>query len=328
MRLKRLIPCCFSLAIFCLLAGQPLAQTETHEKEFEDFDYDNFDNPTNIDNQWFPLKPGMQWVYEGVTVEDDESVQHRVVFSVTDLTKVIDGVRTVVCWDQDYSEGELVSTAIVFFAQDNDGTVWHMGQYPEEYEDGEFVDAPAWIAGIGDGKAGIKMKAEPQLGTPSYSQGWAPAVDWTDRGVVDQIGQKTSVPSGSYEDVLVIAEYKKEEPNAFQLKYYAPGVGNIRAGWRGDDESQETLELLEVKPLSPEAIAEVRAKALELEKNAYAISKDTYAHTERMLGPEGTVIVLQHSATESKEEEEEHQAQAEEEEEEDEEEDEVDVIMG
>ncbi|NIP26292.1 hypothetical protein GWN28_04790 [candidate division KSB1 bacterium] len=270
-----------------LFSGVIMAQDKgTPEKEWEDFDPSNFDHrSTNIDNEWFPLKPGMQWVYEGATVEDDESVPHRVVFTVTDLIKVIDGVRAVVCWDQDYSAGEVVETEIVFFAQDKNGTVWHLGQYPEEYEDGEFVLAPCWIAGIKDGKAGIMMKVEPKLGTPSYSQGWAPSVDWTDRGVVDQMGQKTTVPTGSYEDVLVIAETSKEEPNAYQLKYYARGVGNVRVGWRGEDATQETLELFEVRQLSPDALAEARAEALKLEKRAYEISKDVYAHTspaERM----------------------------------------------
>ena len=41
---------------------------------FEDFDYGNFDNPTSIDNEWLPLRPGTQWVHEGSTDEDGERV--------------------------------------------------------------------------------------------------------------------------------------------------------------------------------------------------------------------------------------------------------------
>ena len=60
----------------------------------------------------------------------------------------------------------------------------------------------------------------------------------------------------------------------------ARGVGNVRVGWRGAGEkSKETLELTQVEQLSPEALAEVRAEALKLEKHAYEISKDVYAHT-------------------------------------------------
>ena len=249
-------------------------------KETEDFDPARFDRSTQIDNEWLPLRPGTRLVYEGLTVEDGEKVPHRVVFTVTDLTKVIAGVRAVVCHDQDFSAGKLEETEIVFFAQDKDGTVWHLGQYPEVYEDGKLVEAPAWIHGFEDAKAGIVMKAKPQLGAPSYSQGWGPAVKWTDRGVVHQTGQKTCVRLDCYEDVLVIDETSKEEPGAHQLKYYARGVGNVRVGWRGEGEkTQETLELVEVERLSPEALAEARAKALELEKRAYEISKNVYAKT-------------------------------------------------
>src|SRR3989337_2532705 len=180
------------------------------EKQLEDFDPANFDDPTNIDNQWFPLKPGMQYTYEGVTEEGGESIPHRGITTVTNLTKVIDGVRTVVVWDQDFSDDELVETELAFFAQDNDGNVWRLGEYPEVYELGELVENPTWIHGLKGAQAGIIMTADPQVGTPSYSQGGAPAVDFTDRGPVDQMGQQACVPVDCYEDVLVVAELDRK----------------------------------------------------------------------------------------------------------------------
>lgn len=258
------------------------------EKPFEDFHRNSFDRSTNIDNEWFPLKAGRRFVYEGFTIEDDKPVPQRLVSTVTDLTKVIDDVRTVVVWEEEYSAGQLVEAEIAFIAQDNDGNVWRLGEYPEEYEDGKFVAAPTWIHGREDARAGIAMQAKPRLGTPSYAQGWGPAVEWTERGVVDQMGQRVCVRLGCYEDVLVIAETSKQEPDAQQLKYYARGVGNIRVGWRGEGEkARETLELVEVVQLGPEALAEARAKALALEKRAYKFSKKVYRGTrpaERMHG--------------------------------------------
>jgi hypothetical protein len=262
-------------------APETAAESEAPEPEFEDFDPNNFDRSTNIDNEWLPLQPGTQWVYEGVTVEDSESIPHRIVFTVTDLTKEIAGVSTVVAWIVDYSDGQVVEKEIAFYAQDNDGNVWYLGEYPEEYEGGEFVDAPSWIAGLEDAKAGIKMRAEPQMGTPSYFQGWAPAVEWTDYGQVDQMGQETCVAADCYQDVLVIAESSLEEEDAYQLKYYAPGVGNVRVGWRGADATQEELELVELVELSPE----VRAEALALEGHAYEVSQDVYGQTSPAQGP-------------------------------------------
>jgi len=254
------------------------------QQEWEDFDPTNFDNPTKIDNEWMPMKPGKQLAHEGTSLEEGERVHHRIELTITDLTKEIDGVQTVVVWIVDYRKGELIEKEVAFFAQDNDGNVWLFGEYPEAYENGILVEAPTWIAGLQDARPGIMMQADPKEGTPSYSQGWGPAVDWTDRAQVYKMGQKTCVPVDCYEDVLIMDEFNYKEPG-FKQKYYARGVGHVRVGWRGDEEQQETLELVGLKELSPEELAEVRKKSLELEKDAYKRSKDVYAHTKPIEQP-------------------------------------------
>jgi hypothetical protein len=271
-------------------AGEPVAAPTASggaEALWEEFNPAHFTSPTTIDNQFMPLQPGTRYVYEGTAAADDGSlVSHRIEINVTDLTKVIGGIPSVVTWDLDYSEDELVEAELAFFAQDDAGNVWRMGEYPEEYEEGEFVAAPTWIHGLADARAGIAMQAEPQLGTPSYSQGWGPGVGWTDRGKVDQMGLATCVPADCYQDVLVIAETSEAEPDAFQLKFWAPKVGNVRTDWRGAGEkNQEILELVELVRLSPEELAEVRAKAFEMEQHAYEVSKDVYAQTQPMADP-------------------------------------------
>jgi hypothetical protein len=248
--------------------------SEIPPEEFEDLlhiDPNNFDDPTNIDNEWWTLKPGTQYIFEGFDVVDGEKTFHRIIFTVTDLTKVINGVRTLVIFDRDYSEERLEESELTYFAQDNDGNVWHLGQYRETYDATEFVGGRIWAVGALEGaKAGIMMPADPQMGMPSYSEGYAPPpFNWTDRARVYQMGQKITTSLGSYEDVLVIEEYNQEEPGAFQLKYYARGVGNIRIGWRGDDTNQEEMELVEVVQLDSDALDKIRTEALELEKRAY-----------------------------------------------------------
>lgn len=260
------------------------------DKKHENFDPENFDNPTVIDNNWMPLKPGMRYVYAGTTVDDQgEAVPHRVVINVTDLTKVIDGVRSRVSWDLDYSAGELVEAELAFFAQDNDGNVWRTGEIPVEFEEGEVAAAPCWISGIDGSVAGISMRAEPKLGTRSYSQGWAPSVEFTDRGQVDQLGVKTCVPMKCYDDVLVIAEGSEAELDAQQLKYFAHGVGNIKVGWRGEGEkTQEVLRLVDVLQLGADGLAILRKQAMKLEKLGYEISKDVYGKTPPLEHASGT----------------------------------------
>jgi hypothetical protein len=258
-------------------------QAEALTGSAEDYERAQFDDPTHIDNKWLPLTPGTQFVYEGSTfvVEEKRREEHRVVFTVTDLTKVIDGVRTLVVWDRDYSGGQLVETELAFHAQDNDGNVWHLGQYPEEYENGKFDKAPAWIVGRQGAHAGISMKAEPRLGAPSYAQGYAPPpLNWDDRARVYKVGQKICVPVDCYENVLVTEEFEPSIPDVYQLKYYASGVGNIRVGWRGKKQDErETLELVALKHLSPEALAKARKAAMELDRRAYERS-EVYRDTQ------------------------------------------------
>jgi uncharacterized cupredoxin-like copper-binding protein len=173
-----------------------------------------------------------------------------------------------------------VEAELAFFAQDKLGNIWRMGEYPEEYDAGKFVKAPTWLHGVQDARAGVAMWAEPEVGTPWYSQGWGPAVNWTDRGKVDEMGKKVCVPVACYDDTLIIAETSASEPDAQQLKTWARGVGNVHVGWRGGGEkTKETLELAELKQLSPDELAEVRTEALKLEKHAYEVSKDVYGTT-------------------------------------------------
>jgi hypothetical protein len=247
----------------------------------KDFDPTNFDHSTKVDNEWFPLKPGEHSVFEGSAIDDGQRISRRVVSTVTDLTKEINGVNSMIVWERDYNEGQLVEAELGFFAQDDYGNVWHMGEYPEEYEDGEFDKAPGWLAGLKGATAGIAMRAEPRLKTPSYAQGYAPPpINWMDRGRVYKVGQNTCVPVDCYEDVLVIEEFERNKPGAYQLKYYAPGVDDVRVGWRGpEEEEKEGLDLVKDVGLSPQGLAKARANALEMEKHAYQI-KEYYGKTE------------------------------------------------
>jgi hypothetical protein len=253
------------------------------EDRLEKLDVSRFTRPTQITNKWLPMRPGTRFVYDGTTVEDEgKVVPHRLIINITDLVKVIGGVRTLVSYDLDYSEGELDEAELAFYAQDDDGNVWLLGEYPEEYDGRKFVKAPAWIHGVQDARAGIAMKAEPKSGTPSYSQGYGPAVNWTDRGQVLAAGQDVSVGATRYTDVLVIKETSTEEEavDAAQVKYYAAGIGNIKVGWMGvGDKTREVLELTRVEQLDAQELATVRAKALELEKSGYRRSKNVYGRT-------------------------------------------------
>jgi hypothetical protein len=72
-----------------------------------------------------------------------------------------------------------------------------------------------------------------------------PSIEFGDVAKVIETGQRNCVPVGCYENVLVTDETNPyEEADGHQLKYYAPGVGNIRAAPRGGKE-KEVLVLID-----------------------------------------------------------------------------------
>ncbi len=246
---------------------------------FEDFAAAAFSDPTTIDNSYLPLAPGNRIVLSGTTVDEGEELDHQLRYVVTDLTKEILGVDTVVVWIEDYSDDELVEVEIAFYAQDDLGNVWFFGEHPEEYEDEQRIDAPTWIAGVAGAYPGIAMYADPASATTAYFQGWGPAVEWSDFANVEKVGEKVCVEIGCYADSIVIAESSLDEAGIAQLKSYAPGVGTIAVDFRGDDETQEQLEVVDHSPLSEQELANFNVLAKSFDANAYVVNPDVYGGT-------------------------------------------------
>jgi hypothetical protein len=247
------------------------------------FDPAEFGNPTLIDNQYLPLTPGTQLVLEGRANRTGELLPHTVTFTVTDLVKVIDGVPTRVMWDVDENEGEVVEAELAFFAQDDDGNVWNLGEYPEEYEDGFFLGAPStWIAGLADAEAGIHMLDFRDVGL-TYLQGYAPEIDFLDCAeVVAEDVQECDIPAapgGCFENGVLTHERSPLDPDGgIQTKYHAPEVGIAKVGALDDPEG-ETLALVEHVQLDQASMAAVRDEALNLDRRGYRVS-DVYCQTE------------------------------------------------
>jgi hypothetical protein len=229
-----------------------------------------------IHNQWWPHIPGMQYVYEGQARDGEDTIERRIVATVSDVTKEVGGVRALLTWEQDFDDGVMIEEELGFDAQDSVGNIWHLGEYRETYEEAEFIGGRVWVVNDpGGAQAGILMPADPQPGDPSFSQGFAPPPwNWDDRGRAREFVEETCVEAGCYSDVLVVEEFEPSVPDAFQLKYYARDVGHVQVGWDGANEAeQEELELVEVVELSPDELAEVRERVLAMEDRGNAYSR-------------------------------------------------------
>lgn len=242
-----------------------------------DFKAGNFPDTPDVDNTWLPMEPGTRSDFSGtvtdLTTSPPEVHKHRVVSIVTGLTKVVDGVRTAVLWDRDYSDGVLEESELAFFAQTRKGAVWLLGEYPEEFDNGKFSGAPnTFISGVDKARAGIAMLAHPATGTGPYTQASAPSIDFLDCG---QVVSRTA-------NVLKIDEFNPLEGASagHQQKYYRAGVGSFKVTASGGD-SQEVLNLDSTTTLDAGALAAVNQRALAQDRHGYKVSPDVYGTTER-----------------------------------------------
>src|SRR5437588_10905828 len=75
----------------------------------------------HVDNPWFPLRPGTQYLYRGVK----DGKPTRDVFTVTHRARTIQGVRCVAVRDYLYEKGHLAERTTDWYAQDRRGNVWY-----------------------------------------------------------------------------------------------------------------------------------------------------------------------------------------------------------
>lgn len=197
------------------------------------FDPANFSDPKP--NPYFPLEPGVN-IFEGG--------EERVEVTVTGQTKEILGIATIVITDQVFVNGELAEDTVDWYATDNFGNVWYLGEQTAEYENGQVVTtAGSWEAGVDGAQPGIIMLADPHQGDAYRQEFYAGEAE--DVAAIYALDQTATVPAGSYDEVLVTEEWTPLDPSLRERKWYATGVGVVFeetiAGGSG------TLSLVEVR---------------------------------------------------------------------------------
>src|SRR4051812_20762391 len=115
-----------------------------------------------IDNPYWPMKPGSRWVFRETDAEGSVS---RVVVTVLDETKRIMGAQARVVHDRVTQDGELAEDTFDWYAQDADGNLWYLGEDTTEYENGKpKTKEGSWQAGVDGALPGIIMPANPEVG--------------------------------------------------------------------------------------------------------------------------------------------------------------------
>jgi hypothetical protein len=186
-----------------------------------DLDPARFTN--EIDNPYWPMKPGSRWVYRG----SEGSEEVRIEVSVTNEKKVVEGIAALVLLDEvTHANGDLIERTYDWYAQDAQGNVWYLGEDTKEYEDGKVVSTSgSWESGVDGAEAGVIMPGRPRVGL-SYRQEYYEG-EAEDRARVISLSASAKVPFGSFDKALETEDTTPLEPNLIEHKYYARGIGPV-----------------------------------------------------------------------------------------------------
>jgi hypothetical protein len=187
-------------------------------------DLDPSDFTTEIDNRYWPMKPGTRWSYREV---DEEGKTQDVRVTVSSETKrIANGITARIVRDTVTSDGEVVEDTFDWYAQDGDGNVWYLGEDTAEFEDGKVSSrGGSFEAGVDGAQPGVIMPADPEPAL-SYRQEYYEG-EAEDNGEILSLDEQAQVPAGHYRNALLTKDTIAIEPDVLEYKLYAPGVGPV-----------------------------------------------------------------------------------------------------
>lgn len=172
-------------------------------------DPDPADFVAEVDNAWFPLRPGTRWEYD-----DGSTPAPSVVVTVVAGPQVA-GVATTTR----VRTPAAGATVRDHFAQDRSGNVWWFGREGE------------WRAGEDGAEAGLAMPATPRVGDGFRSALTAqPAEVAPMITTVERLDEEVTVPLASYDDTVVL---EVSDGVLTRTEVYARDVGLVRTGQTG-----------------------------------------------------------------------------------------------
>lgn len=190
-----------------------------------------------IDNTYFPLPVGQQWVLTGKEQGEFIGLQITVLAATQDLYRGKRKVTTRVVRETEWADAngngvidageDLIESSLNYFAQTQDGTVCYFGENVDIYEGGEIVSHEgSWRADARGNAPGIFMPAEPAVGM-TFQQEVAPGIA-EDEATIVAIGSVT-VPAGTFAASIRVRDFNPLDGSK-GIKWYAPDVGLVVDG--------------------------------------------------------------------------------------------------
>lgn len=185
-----------------------------------------FSHPRDITNPFFPLASLKQDILEGT--EGGKQVRiTRTVMPDKHRTFTIAGkeVDALVVEDREIEDGVIAEVAIDYFAQDDNGTVYYLGEEVDEYEGGKLKGHEgSWMFGRDTQIPGVQFPAHPKVGVRFKTEDVSKEINETDEVV--SVSETVVTPAGTFKNCVKVREDLAD--GTTEYKYYAPGVGVVR----------------------------------------------------------------------------------------------------
>lgn len=193
-----------------------------------DFGAETFSDGTTVDNDYLPLSVLTVAVFFSEAddgCEVSESVYEDTV-AAGFFDAPYDGTAAIVIRDREWVDEEctgdyvLVESTADWYAQDDDGKVWYLGEDTTAWDDENdcLTTGGAWKAGDDGAEAGVIMLADPEVGE-AYQQEYYEG-EAEDRAKVLRLDAPVSIDFGEYEGCLKTKEYTPLSPGEVEHKFY------------------------------------------------------------------------------------------------------------
>ena len=172
------------------------------------------------------LNPGTVLTLEG---PNGPGETERLVITVLDAVKMVDGVETRVVEERAFINGELIEVAKNFFAMDEKtGNLYYFGEDVDNYQNGQIANHKgSWQSGVSGAKFGLLLPGAPREGF-AYIQENAPPVA-LDRARIVETTASVSTAAGDFTGVVKVFETTPLDATVEDFKYYARGIGLVQS---------------------------------------------------------------------------------------------------
>ena len=181
-----------------------------------------FSHPSKITNPYLPLASLKQDILQNESERVERTAKPDVHKKIQ-----IDGqtIEALTVEDREFNAGgELTEATLDYFAQDDDGNVYYLGEDVDEYSRGKISGhSGAWLFGKDTQRLGLLMPAHPKVGDKFKSED-APPITWEQDEVIS-LSETVTVPAGAFQHCVKIRERASDGDTEY--KFYAPGVGCV-----------------------------------------------------------------------------------------------------